>query len=362
MPTSPKSRPDLGLQGVGDPTSCRPALPSRSRASPAIEAIALRHTGSHPATINFEQHAGLRCCPAAATTSTVIDSHSCWSPSRELSKYVQCVQGREPADAVPPESVRAGSRNIRVRCAPSNEAVLLVLTREGYSRVVFGLCMVAVTVWVLITYYYAEQFTRYPAPIAQSLRRALYYSNYAPDTNLALKWYTKALQQCDEHHLDYFSDEVMGIKFQMAAWLERIESHGNAVKILELQLSECRRWVDVFGKAVAEGTAPKAVRPATPEEEEAGTIPETLWGKRTRILAKAIGISVKLGQLYADEHVMEPELAHDRLLWAVETLLKELGRRQAEGLKEGEGEWMQPEAIGGALEGKWDIPSKTLTS
>ncbi len=145
----------------------------------------------------------------------------------------------------------------------------------------------------------------------------------------------------------------MGIKFQMAAWLERIGSYQNAIKVLEQQLSECTRWGDVFAKAVADGTAPKLVRSATPKEEEAGITPETLWGKRTRILSKAVGISVKLGQLYADEHVMEPEPAHERLLWAVETLLKELGAtRGVEGLREGEGDWMSAEAIGGALEGE----------
>jgi len=214
--------------------------------------------------------------------------------------------------------------------------------------------MIGATVYVLVTYYYAEQFTRYPKPIAQSLRRALYYSNHAPDPKLALKYYQRALQQCDELHLDFFSDEVMGIKFQMAAWSEKIGSYDNAIKILESQLGECKRWVQVMEQAVKDGTAQDSIRPA-PEgdgQEYAPTL-ETLWGKRTRILAKAVGISAKLGALYADEHVMKPEIAHERLEWGVETALKEVQRRSVDGLKEGEGDWLSPEAMGGALEGEF---------
>lgn len=87
------------------------------------------------------------------------------------------------------------------------------------------------------------------------------------------------------------------------------------------------------------------------KEPESDT--ENLWGKRTRVLGKSVGISAKLGELYADEHVLQSDVAGERLIWAVETILKELQRRQVEGVKEGEGDWMSPEEIGGALEGMW---------
>lgn len=79
--------------------------------------------------------------------------------------------------------------------------------------------------------------------------------------------------------------------------------------------------------------------------------PENLWGKRRRVLARSVGISAKLGELYADEHVLQSDVAGERLIWAVETILKEMQRRQVEGVKEGEGDWMSPEETGGALEG-----------
>jgi hypothetical protein len=66
-----------------------------------------------------------------------------------------------------------------------------------------------------------------------------------------------------------------------------------------------------------------------------------------------VGVSVKLGELYANEYVAEKEVAEERLVWAVETVLKELQRREKEGVKHDEGEWMSPEEIGGSLEGQY---------
>ena len=222
------------------------------------------------------------------------------------------------------------------------------------------------------TYFYHEQFTRYPAPIAKSLRRALYYSNYSPDPQRALKYYRMALEQCEECRLDPFSDDVMGIKIQLAAWLEKIGNYENATKVLEALLADCKRWVEVMEKSVKDGTAPRIVSPPPPHDvspqalaqsDEQTPAPETIWGKRTRVLGKAIGIGIKLGELYADEHVLENEKAHERLIWAVETALGELRRRSTEGLKEGEGDWMSSEAIGGSLECEHDhIPLRTLSA
>ncbi|KAB5577602.1 tpr domain-containing protein [Coniochaeta sp. 2T2.1] len=212
-------------------------------------------------------------------------------------------------------------------------------------------------VYLYFNYFYHRQFTRYPEPVAKAMRRALYYSNYNPDPQRALKYYKQALDLCIELGLDPFSDDVMGIKIQLAAWLEQIENHAVAAQVLESLLNDCKRWVEVMEKSVRDGTAPKFVSPppkVDPEGSDQAAAgappPETLWGKRTRILGKAVGISIKLGELYSNEHVMQQDRAHERLIWSVETALKEARRRSVEGLKEGEGEWMGSEAIGGALE------------
>lgn len=195
------------------------------------------------------------------------------------------------------------------------------------------------------------------------MRRALYYSNYSPDPKLALKYYKIAIEQCESNGLDPFSDGVLGIKIQLAAWLEKIGSYKNSIDVLESLLRDCQRWVDKMEMSARDGligkdgnllTPPK--KPESAKNEDGSDVgeeaQENLWGKRTRVLGKSVGISVKLGELYADEHVLQSDAAGERLVWAVETVLKELQRRQTQGVKEGEGEWMSPEQVGGALEGK----------
>ena len=180
---------------------------------------------------------------------------------------------------------------------------------------------------------------------------------------------------------------MLGIRIQLAAWLEQIENYEAAVKILELLLGDCKRWVDLMEQTIKDADAdvikagddatlaarlPKPLthgwlgtkKAAEPEDKDdndgkgkdadaAGSDKETLWGRRSRILRKAIGISVKLGELYSDEHVLKGELAHERLLWSVDTALAEFRRRGAEGTKKGEGAWMSPKEMGASLECKF---------
>jgi hypothetical protein len=175
--------------------------------------------------------------------------------------------------------------------------------------------------------------------------------------------------------MDPFSDEVIGVRIQLAAWLEKIGKFQNSIEVLEALLQDCKNWVGLMEKSVQDGLVDKSGRyigaanrqveavkqseQSTPEEDEVE--PENLWAKRTRVLGKSVGISVKLGELYADDHVLQGDSAGEHLVWAVETVLKELQRRQVEGVKEAEGDWMTPEQIGGALEGKWkESPPRPL--
>ncbi|KAI1211792.1 uncharacterized protein F4807DRAFT_402894 [Annulohypoxylon truncatum] len=226
--------------------------------------------------------------------------------------------------------------------------------------VVSGSCVYVV--YAYFNYFQSEQFTRFPPEIAKSLRRALYYSNYSPDPKLALKYYRLALEQCTQAGLDPFSDEVMGLRIQLAAWFEKIGSYNNSINVLESLLQDSKQWVEVMEKSVRDGLIDSSGKLAgatkqQPSIREGDSDPETptefenMWARRTRILGKSVGISVKLGELYSDEHVRQGGSAGEHLIWAVETVLKELQRRQAEGVKEGEGDWMTPEQIGGALEG-----------
>lgn len=142
-----------------------------------------------------------------------------------------------------------------------------------------------------------------------------------------MKFYKKALRVADEIGMDPFSNEILGVKIQLAALLEKIQQYHKAIQVLEIVRRDCLQWI-----------------------EELGDKPENV-GKRTRVLGKTIAISVKLGELYSGEYVKEKEAAEEKLVWAVEATLKELHRRSAEGVKPDEGEWLTPEQIGGALEG-----------
>ncbi|KAI1081191.1 TPR domain-containing protein [Whalleya microplaca] len=237
------------------------------------------------------------------------------------------------------------------------EVVLAIILLCAIS----GVCVYVV--YAYFNYFQSEQFTRFPPHIAKSLRRALYYSNYSPDPKLALKYYKLALEQCAEAGIDPFSAEVMGVKIQLAAWFEKIGSYRNAIEVLEALLRDCKKWVEVMEQNVRDGHVDKsgrlagvATQPSSTTEQgnkvegEEEDPPENLWAKRTRVLGKTVGISVKLGELYADEHVLQGDVAGERLIWAVETVLKELQRRQVEGVKEGEGDWLTPEQVGGSLE------------
>ncbi|KAK0719677.1 hypothetical protein B0H67DRAFT_485860 [Lasiosphaeris hirsuta] len=269
-------------------------------------------------------------------------------------------QPHEPRQTVRGVLLRALWASFRSLGAPFQGRTLRKLYRQNPDELVLALVLLAGLTVVIVyvarvyfTYFYSEQFTRYPDPIARVLRRALYYSNYSPDNKMALKYYRQALAYCEELNLDPFSNDVMGIKIQLAAWLERIDNRGNATRVLEALLGDCKRWVEVMEQSVKDGTAPKGLLVPSglqTKEGEPAPVPETLWGKRTRILGKAVGISVKLAELYSDEHVVKLDLAHERLIWAVETVFGELARRIKDGVKEGEGDWMSPKEIGGTLE------------
>ncbi|KAL0476204.1 hypothetical protein QR685DRAFT_72244 [Neurospora intermedia] len=302
-----------------------------------------------------------QCRSLQTTSRTLVNKNN---TNKKFSPQAQPV----PLSQIPRLILGAAVENLRGLKRNFRNGTFKTMLRQNPEELVFALVLLAALAVVMVyivrvyfTYFYSEQFTKYPPPIAKALRRALYYSNYNPDQQMALKYWKQALELCDELHLDTFSDDVMGIKIELAAWLEKIGSYDNAVKVLENLSGDCKRWVDLMEKSIKEGgkippsllppVVPQdpAEQPAAAKESKQGETPETIWGRRTRILGKAVGINVKLANLYSF-YLAKPEEAHERLIWSVETALNELRRRTVEGLKEGEGKWMSSEEIGGALE------------
>lgn len=185
--------------------------------------------------------------------------------------------------------------------------------------------------------YIIGAFHQFPEPVAKQMRKALYYTNMAPDTKLALKYYKEALRVADEIGMDPFSDEIIGVKIQVAALMEKVQQYQRAIDVLEIVKADNLKWMEKLGDK--------------PGNE----------AKKTRVLKMTVRVSVKLGELYANEYVLEKELAEDRLVWAVETVLREQQRREKEGVKPEEGEWFSVEEHRGALESRWNCISIRLT-
>lgn len=129
--------------------------------------------------------------------------------------------------------------------------------------------------------------------------------------------------------MDPLSDEILGVKIQVAAVMEKIQLYQKAIDVLEIVRGDCLKWIEQFGGITGNE------------------------GKRARVLEKTVGYSAKLGELYSNEQIADPEAAEEKLVWAVTTLLKELKRREEEGVKENEGPWMNNDEIGAALECKF---------
>ena len=172
-----------------------------------------------------------------------------------------------------------------------------------------------------------KPYHNFPEPVAKKLRKALFYSRGKwLDIREANKYFRQALQAADEQGMDPFSDEIMGVKYTIAALFEDAGYYSLATDVLEIMRSDTQKWMDEFS--------------------------HKHWndGNRSRVLKNLIQINLKLGQLYDIKYVNEPENGGKRLVEAVETALAESQRREKNGLFPGEGEFLTKEELGGALE------------
>lgn len=191
--------------------------------------------------------------------------------------------------------------------------------------VLSGMCL------VYLPWYYKniiiKPFHNFPEPVAKKLRKALFYSRGKHlDIREANKFFRQALQTADELGMDPFSDEIMGVKYTIAALFEDAGYYSLATDVLEIMRADTQKWMDEFS--------------------------HKHWndGNRSRVLKNLIQINIKLGQLYDIKYVNEPENGGKRLVDAVETALAETQRREKNGLYQGEGDFLTKEELGGALE------------
>jgi hypothetical protein len=216
-------------------------------------------------------------------------------------------------------SVRNCSVSLRpiLRSFPANSASITLVS---------GICA------FYIPWYYKnviiKPYHNFPEPVAKKLRKALFYSRGKwLDIREANKHFRQALALADEMGMDPFSDEIMGVKYTIAALFEDAGYYSLAIDVLEIMRSDCKRWVDEFS--------------------------DKHWttGNRSRVKKNMVQINLKLGQLYDVRYVNEPEDGEKRLVEAVESALREQQRREKDGVKPGEGPWMTNDEMGGTLEG-----------
>lgn len=128
--------------------------------------------------------------------------------------------------------------------------------------------------------------------------------------------------------MDPFSDEMIDVKFNLVLLLEKSKSHHTAIETMERIRSDCLRWLEMFGHKTGNE------------------------GKRSRVLARTIQASAKLGELYSMDDVYDLEAAEEKLMYSVTTVMKEQKRRAEEGVKEGEVPWLNEQEAGSSLEGE----------
>jgi hypothetical protein len=174
--------------------------------------------------------------------------------------------------------------------------------------------------------YIIASFHNYPEPVAQKLRRAIYYTNIDLDPKNALKYYKQALEIANDLGMDPFSNEIIGVKIQVSALMEKIQNYPKAIQVLEILRSDCLAWEEKFGQL------------------------EDHKEKRTRIMKQLVAMSVKLGDLYSNQYVQDSKAAEEKLVWALETSLREKQRRQEPAVLEKEGEWMSDNEMGASME------------
>ena len=196
------------------------------------------------------------------------------------------------------------------------------------------------------------QYHKFPPPVAETLRTAVYYTEVDLNPPKALQAYKEALRIGMEMGMHPFSDEILGIKLQVAMMLEKAGLVKPAIEVLERTKVETLKWIDegrndigLKSKEAAAGVDQmrmgeqdkvKIDDPEILEEQKRlKELEEFEDRQRNKALKKSVGIQMKLAELYSSDYIQDEKKAEDAQVAAVELSLKEMRRRQALGLPVG---------------------------
>lgn len=229
-----------------------------------------------------------------------------------------------------------------------------VLLPLAIFSVVGGIAVFAYVSYVEVTRV-QPQYHKFPPQVADQLRTAVYYTEIDLNPPKALKAYKEALRTAVEMGMHPFSDEVLGIKLQVAMMLEKSGLVKPAVEVLERTKTEALKWIEE-GRKAESALADKSKAGRVPvkanvlpengqtnedsaqdAEKQLKEMQEFEAKQRERTLKKVVGIEMKLAELYSSEYIQDEKKAEDAQVAAVELCLKEMHRRQSLGLPVGGG-------------------------
>ncbi|PYH46757.1 TPR domain protein [Aspergillus saccharolyticus JOP 1030-1] len=243
-------------------------------------------------------------------------------------------------------------------------------------------CLFAYIAYVEVTQV-APQYSKFPPPMAERLRTAVYYTDVDLQPQKAMVAYKEALHIGHEMGLHTCSDEMLGVRLQVAHMLEKAGLVEAAVKVLEETRQQALNWVNETRKnrmLSPEKRAKKTTTTAGLEDlkksyeatqartakeskedvaalSKAGAQPDQLadkppelasdaaaveeeyqaWEDRqtNKVLKKVIGMSMKLAELYESDYIQNSDRAEECQRYAVDLCLREMQRRVQLGLPVG---------------------------
>ena len=166
----------------------------------------------------------------------------------------------------------------------------------------------------------------YPENVGLKIRRAFYFTEVDPDPAQAVRAHVQALHLAREEKMDPFSNEVIGMKIEFARCLEKFGRPDESLRIMDEVKTSCLGWLEEHDSDISQA------------------------GRRTHILKWACKISTRLADLYSNPLMADEQKTEENLVWAVETSIRESQRRQKEGLKPDEGDWLTPDEQGSEYE------------
>ncbi|OXV07338.1 hypothetical protein Egran_04897 [Elaphomyces granulatus] len=221
------------------------------------------------------------------------------------------------------------------------------------NPILFPLAIISVVgataLLIYVTYvqvtYVNPQYNKFPPEVAKALRIAVYYTELDLNPSRALVAYQEALRIAMDQGIHPYSDEVLGIKLQVALMLEKAGLVKAAIEVLERTKKDALIWInegrgmkEVTAKGRADNSNTTKIHDSVLEAQRQRKEQEDYEERqRDKTLKKVIGMEVKLAELYSSDHIQDEKRAEESQVAAVELCLKEMKRRQRLGLPVGQG-------------------------